>query len=114
MNAYYAPLYYDLLGNFDCPDSSERTPQRTSTTTALQALSLLNSRFISEQSDFFAVRVQSQVGTSPTAQIRAAFQLAFGRTPTQAEVRDALPLVTAYGLPTLCRGLLNANEFLYY
>ena len=50
----------DLLGNFDCPDSSERTPQRTSTTTALQALSLLNSRFISEQSDHFAARVQAQ------------------------------------------------------
>lgn len=104
----------DLLGNFDCPDSSERTPQRTSTTTALQALSLLNSRFISQQADLFAARVQGQVGANPTAQVRTAFQLAFGRTPTPTEVRDALPLVKAYGLPTLCRGLLNASEFVYY
>ncbi len=104
----------DLLGNFDCPDSSERTPQRTNTTTALQALSLLNSRFISQQADLFAARVQHDVGANPPAQVRDAFQLAFGRTPTDAEVRDALPLLTGYGLPTLCRGLLNANEFLYY
>ena len=104
----------DLLGNFDCPDSSERTPQRTSTTTALQALSLLNSRFMSDQSDLFAARVRSRVGKEPGAQIYDAFQLAFGRPPTQAEVRDALPLVQSYGLSTLCRGLLNANEFLYY
>ncbi len=104
----------DLLGSFDCPDSSERTPQRTHTTTALQALSLLNSRFISQQADLFAARVQEQVGVNPTAQVRIAFQLAFGRTPTRGEVQSALPLLTTYGLPTLCRGLLNANEFLYY
>ena len=104
----------DLLGSFDCPDSSERTPQRTSTTTALQALSLLNSRFISRQADLFAERVQGQAGTNPTSQVRTAFHLAFGRIPTQTEVHGALPLLTAYGLSTLCRGLLNANEFLYY
>ena len=104
----------DLLGNFDCPDSSERTPQRTSTTTALQALSLLNSRFIRQQSDLFAGRIQVQVGANPASQIRCAFQLAFGRKATDAEVRNALPLLSGYGLPTLCRGLLNANEFLYY
>jgi hypothetical protein len=104
----------DLLGNFDCPDSSERTPQRTSTTTALQALSLLNSRFISEQSDLFAERLQGQSGADSAAQVRTAFVLAFGRPPTSVELRDALPLLKAYGLPTLCRALLNANEFLYY
>ena len=104
----------DLLGSFDCPDSSERTPQRTNTTTALQALSLLNSRFISRQSDFFAARIQDRTGGSPAAQVRCAFQLAFGRTPTPTELRDALLLRNAYGLSTLCRGLLNSNEFLYY
>jgi len=104
----------DLLGNFDCPDSSERTPQRTSTTTALQALSLLNSRFISDQADLFGARVLKHVGQDPSAQVYDAFQLAFGRAPTQAEVRAALPIVRAYGLSTLCRGLLNANEFVYY
>lgn len=104
----------DLLGNFDCPDSSERTPQRTSTTTALQALSLLNSRFISEQSDYFAARVQAQAGTDRRRQVQIAFQRAFGRNPSAVELSDALALMKAYGLPTLCRGLLNANEFLYY
>ncbi|MCW3094871.1 MAG: hypothetical protein JWL77_489 [Chthonomonadaceae bacterium] len=104
----------DLLGNFDCPDSSERTPQRTSTTTALQALSLLNSRFIRQQANLFADRVQGHAGKESAAQVYDAFQFAFGRAPKQAEVRDALLIVQAYGLPTLCRGLLNANEFVYY
>ncbi len=104
----------DLLRNFDCPDSSERTPRRTNTTTALQALSMLNSRFVSEQSEFFALRIQPQSTPKISAQVDRAFLLAFGRLPREKESRDALHLVQTYGLGTLCRALLNANEFLYY
>jgi hypothetical protein len=104
----------DLLGDFDCPDSSERTPRRTSTTTALQALTMLNGRFVSEQADFFAARVKEEAGARPEAQIHRAFQLAFDRDATQREAREAAALVRQDGLSTLCRALFNANEFLYY
>jgi hypothetical protein len=36
----------------------------------------------------------------------------FGREASAAELAAAGKLVEAYGLPALCRGLLNSNEFL--
>jgi hypothetical protein len=44
------------FGAFDCPDAALVAPRRTSSTTALQALNLLNSRFVLAQADFFAAR----------------------------------------------------------
>lgn len=103
-----------LLGTFDCPDSSERTAKRTSTTTALQALSLMNGRFLQEQAEYCAERVRNEAGSAPQAQIEQAFRRVFGRTPSRQERQEASALVSAYGLNTLLRALLNANEFLYY
>ena len=104
----------ELLTPFDCPDSSQRSPRRPSTTTALQALTLLNGPFIAQQSDFFAERVAREGGKAIPNQVRQAFRLAFGRSPTADESRAATALVTERGLATLCRALMNANEFLYY
>ncbi len=104
----------DLLGNFDCPDSSERAAKRTSTTTALQTLTLLNSRFLTQQANDFAVRITHAAGNAPEAQARTAFQIAFGRVPNTAEQTAAASLIRQHGLTTLCRALFNANEFLYY
>ena len=104
----------EILATFDCPDSSERSPRRTSTTTALQALSLLNGNFIGQQSDFFAGRLLRDAGAMPTTQITRAFMLTLGRPPTASEQNAAASLVAQHGLPTLCRALFNANEFLYY
>ena len=36
----------DMFGSFDCPDGGQIAPKRTSSITALQALNLLNGRFI--------------------------------------------------------------------
>jgi hypothetical protein len=104
----------DLLGSFDCPESAQRTPRRPSTTTPLQALSLLNGPFAVLQAGFFAHRVRREVGEAGAAQVRRAFRLAFGRAPAPEEQRAAEALVAKDGLATLCRALLNANEFLYY
>jgi hypothetical protein len=104
----------DLLGSFDCPESAQRTPRRENTTTALQALSLLNGPFSVQQSGFFAERVRREAGERSEAQVARAYCLAFGRAPTGDEAAAALGLLSRRGLPALCRGLLNANEFLYY
>jgi len=104
----------DLLETFDCPECAQREPRRATTTTALQALSLLNGTFLIQQADFFADRVRHEAGSQPEAQIRRAFQIAFGRAPVAAESKAARRLVERQGLPTLCRGLMNANEFLYF
>ncbi len=52
----------DLMGPFDCPDSALPEPKRVSTTTALQALSLLNNAFILDQAGFFAERLRREAG----------------------------------------------------
>lgn len=111
----HARAYQDtLLGALDCPESANRTPRRDSTTTALQALSLLNGRFVRQQSNLFADRVRREAGASPTAQVRHAFRIAFGRLPRPLEEKAAVALAGSDGLPALCRALLNANEFLYF
>ncbi|HTE21191.1 MAG TPA: DUF1553 domain-containing protein, partial [Armatimonadota bacterium] len=107
-------IHEDLLGSFDCPESSQRSPRRESTTTALQALSLLNGPFILQQAEFFAERVRKEAGAAPPAQVVRAFQVAFGRPPDAGELEAARGLVSRQGLPALCRALMNANEFLYY
>jgi hypothetical protein len=107
-------IHDDLLGGLDCPDSAERTPRRTNTTTALQALTLLNGRFIAEQSSRFADRVRAEAGSNPAAQVRDAFLQALGMTPERTEATAALSLLRRDGLDALCRAMLNTNAFLYY
>lgn len=104
----------DLLENFDCPECAQRAPKRETTTTTLQALSLLNGKFLVEQAYFFASRLRADAGSALAAQVDRAFQLAFGRLPNLSEKKAALSLATKHGTPNLCRALMNANEFLYY
>ena len=100
------------FGAFDCPDAGQVSPKRTSSTTPLQALNLLNSPFAVQQAQFFAERVERGAGTGTEAQVKRAFQLIFTRDPAAAEVAASVKLVQAHGLPALCRALFNANEFL--
>lgn len=104
----------ELLGAFDCPECAQREPRRPSTTTALQALTLLNGAFTQQQAGFFADRVKKESSGSIDTQVRRAFQIAFGRSPESAEFKAGIDLFRADGLTALCRALLNANEFLYY
>ncbi len=83
------------------------------TTTALQALALLNNEFMLKQAAHFSERVEREAGTDPPAQIRRAFELAFLRPGTDTEISSAEKFCTGHGLAALCRLLLNANEFVY-
>ena len=103
----------DVFGQFDCPDAGQITPKRTSSITALQALNLLNSRFIVQQSSLFASRLEREAGPDVIAQVRRAYSLAFLRLPTDDEQIAATQFVNDHGLTALCRALLNANEFLF-
>ncbi|MEW5977749.1 MAG: PSD1 and planctomycete cytochrome C domain-containing protein [Acidobacteriota bacterium] len=104
----------NLMGPFDCPDSALPEPKRASTTTALQALSLMNNAFIVDQAGFFAQRLQMESGKSEIEdQVKRAFWLAFGRSAKSEEIRAAVELIDRHGLSVFCRALFNANEFLY-
>ncbi len=102
-----APRAYrdDLMANFDAPETSLRAPRRESTTTALQAFTLLHAPFVVEQARFFADRAGG---------VDRAFRLALGRPPRGEERRAAEELLARRGLEALCRALLNSSEFLTY
>lgn len=103
----------DTFGAFDCPDAGQIAPKRSSSTTPLQALNLLNSPFLLQQSEFFAVRLNRETGDNRTKQIDRAFQLTFGRSPTTEETQAAEKLIAQHGLNSFCRAMLNANEFVF-
>ena len=102
-----------VFGAFDCPDAGQATPSRSRAVTALQALNLFNSRFIIDQSNVFAARIQKEAGSSPGEQVERAFQLAYNRSPRPGERRRCEKTVSAHGLSTLCRAILNSNEFVF-
>ncbi|MBX7208602.1 MAG: DUF1553 domain-containing protein [Verrucomicrobiaceae bacterium] len=102
----------DFFGAFDCPDAGQPQPKRTSSTTPLQALNLLNSNFALQQSAFLAERLKKDAGDDAAKQIQRAFALMFQRDATADEVSASLALVKQHGLPALCRALYNSNEFI--
>ncbi|WP_435017210.1 PSD1 and planctomycete cytochrome C domain-containing protein [Tundrisphaera sp. TA3] len=101
------------FGVFDCPDGGLVAPRRNVSTTPLQALNLLNSRFMLDQSARLAARVEREVGADFGEQAERAFVLTLGRSPTEAEWNDASMLIRDHGGSTLARALLNSNEFLH-
>ncbi|MGC8639014.1 MAG: DUF1553 domain-containing protein [Isosphaeraceae bacterium] len=101
------------FGAFDCPDAALVAPRRYSSTTALQALNLLNSAFVLQQASLFAERLQREAGAEPTQQVDRGFALAFNRSPSSSERAAAVALIRTHGTPAFCRALYNANEFVF-
>jgi len=102
-----------VFGAFDCPDAGQSTAVRRQSTTPVQALNLFNSSFTMLVSNAFAARIRKEAGDDASTQIVRAYQLAYGRDPVAAELKDAAPVVQEFGLPVLCRALVNSNEFLF-
>jgi hypothetical protein len=107
-----------LFDAFDAPDTHETCCRRDQTTTAPQALSLLNDGWMLARAEAMARRVRQLAGDEPLAQVDAAWRLAFGRAPSEQSRQSATAFVTrsptdAAALRDYCHVLLNANEFLY-
>ncbi|QDV24130.1 PSD1 and planctomycete cytochrome C domain-containing protein [Aureliella helgolandensis] len=102
-----------VFGAFDCPDAGQSTARRRQSTTPIQALNLFNSRFTFDESEAFAQRVESEAGPQLLTQVQLAFQLAYGREPSEAELLDAAQFAERQGVPALARVLFNSNEFLF-
>ncbi len=101
-----------LMTVLDCADSSQSVPRRDETLTALQALSLLNSRFTLQMATEFARRLEQEHSDLP-GQLQLGFLLVTGRQPAEHELRPLLEYAAQHGLPAGCRVLLNLSEFLY-
>jgi hypothetical protein len=104
----------DLMTEFDCPDNAFATPRRSTTTTPLQALTLMNHQFTLDMAAAFAERLQRETPKADvTRQVRRAFMLAFSREPEQDELHAAVQLITQHGLTAFCRAVLNSNELIF-
>jgi hypothetical protein len=96
----------------DCPDASQLTPVRSASVSALQALAMLNDKFVVRMSEHLAERA-ARAGPDLPARVRAVYRLALGRDPTAAEGQAVTAYAGKYGLANACRVVLNSNEFLF-
>jgi hypothetical protein len=117
------------LDVFDGADANNSTAVRAGSTTALQALFMMNNAFVEEQAAALAARVALAEETA-AGRVRLAYRLLYGRSPTPAEAQLARNYLQQYGrevdsaeLPAyekprsawvgLMRVLLSSNEFFY-
>ena len=101
-----------LMESLDCPDGSQLAPVRGASVTAIQALALLDDRFIVRQSEHMAARIE-RLAELPAERIRLLFQLVLLRDPTADESRDWEAYAAKHSLANACRMLLNTNEFVF-
>jgi hypothetical protein len=105
-------LRFPWLQAFDLPDSNQSCPKRERSTTAPQALALMNAPEVGEAARALAERVQKEA-TTDDARVLAVYRLALGRKPTATEARIAHDFLQHSPMTELCRALFNVNEFVY-
>jgi hypothetical protein len=112
-------LRYPLFSLFDAPDRNETCSRRFATTTAPQALTLLNDAIVLGFAKDFAARVMKETGNDAEKVVDRAFALALGRLPTSEERQSMNAFLknhkgtSAEATTDLCHVLLNLNEFVY-
>jgi len=79
-------LRFPFLEPFDTPDSNQSCPKRERSTTAPQALALLNAPDVAAAAKALAARLDREAGTADE-RIALAYRLTLGRVPTEAEHR---------------------------
>jgi hypothetical protein len=101
-----------FMDALDCPDGSQLTPVRNASVTPLQALSMLNDKFMVRQSQHIAARVEGTC-SDHEERISKAYLLILGRAPTPKEQKAVSSYAARNGLANACRVLLNSNEFVF-
>jgi hypothetical protein len=111
-----------MMNAFDTPDFHNSCPTRDTTTTPIQALTLLNGQWSITRAERFADRVLENEGVSASDRIAQAYRFAFGRSPSIEELESARTFLEYANSKNdsrrtawidLCHVLLNTNEFLY-
>jgi hypothetical protein len=120
---------HPYLAIFDGADPSSSTPARLVSTTPLQALYLLNDKFVHQQAEGLAKRLMEESPDEST-RVEQVWSLMFGRMPESDERQAALDFIEAArkelrmsGLQSnalqeqswqaLIRSLVRLNEFVY-
>ncbi len=96
-------LRYPLLEIFDWPDLHNSCPQRSTTTTAPQALALLNGEYSLERARRFSGRLLAEHAGDTSALVRAAWIEAFSHEPDDEQLRRPKPSSPARPRPSAPR-----------
>lgn len=123
-----------VLDAFDLPTLEPNCLARSQSTVAPQALLLMNSEFLMQQSRLLAERLVREAGADRTAEVRFGFTCVLGREPSPVELERALAFLDQQtaafsaqprekpdeavdaprlALASFCQALLSCNELLY-
>lgn len=121
-----------FLNSFDQPIIETNCTRRTASTTATQALALMNSSFVSSQAGHFARRLVKDAGAAAKERdwVERAYHLGLSRPPTSGELGETLNFLREQtdlyqksgkneaearqsALSDFCQALLSSNEFVY-
>ena len=108
-------LRFPIFEAFDRPAANQSCSRRNVSTTAPQALHLLNSEFSFRMAELVANRILKSTAASDQ-QLKEAFALVLNRSPATDEFTNARQFLTDSGddaLTQLCLALLNSNEFVF-
>lgn len=97
---------------FDFPDCGQVRAKRPVSTTPLQALNLMNSDFVIQQSQLIADRAKQDSGSDIQA-VDRVFKLLLNRPPSEQERDTCMQVAQDIGLNMVCRALINSNEFVF-
>ena len=112
-----------LLRVFDFPDPNISSERRTETTLPQQALFLINSPFMLKRAKDLAARLANE--STSAERVRLGYSLAFGRPPTEDELKTAAAFLAAEDkqssgqpiaptrLERFAQALMASNEFLF-
>jgi hypothetical protein len=112
-------LRFPLFDAFDLPDMHNSCSRRLTTTTAPQALLLLNGDLGLGHARTWAEALRARHGDDPRAIVRAGYRAAWCRPADDVEVKLALRFLNRQAgdqgdvLADFCHALLNTNEFVY-
>jgi hypothetical protein len=106
-------LPFPMFEVFDLPDQNTSCGRRNVSTVPTQALTLLNDDFVLRQAQLFADRIRELAPKGPEAQVRAAYEIALCRPPSDEETQLAREFLKNQKLVDLAHVLLNLNEFVY-
>ena len=110
-----------LLRLFDFPDANITSAKRTETTVPQQQLFVLNSPFMIQQAKSFSARLRKEAPDSEDSRVKLAFQLAYGRNPSDAELNLGLTYLSTEDTEEnqmsrwerYAQVILASNEFMY-
>ncbi len=132
--AVYLPVVrsalYDVFQAFDFAEPSVINGKRSSTTVASQALFMMNSKLVAQQTRHLAEELVGNVDLDDLSRLGALFTRAVGRHPSPSESKRMLKYAQQYvsiatnngktleesrilAWQSICRAVLASNEFLY-